>query len=63
MKKTFFTIVILVGFVMQALAYDFQYGNLLFTIVSTDPPQVSLVGHVDGTAAQGELVIPETIMP
>ncbi len=46
---------------MQALAYDFQSGNLLYTILSTDPPCVSLAGHVDGTAAQGELVIPETV--
>ena len=61
MKKTVLTFLILVGFAMQAFAYDFQSGDLLYTIISADPPQVSLDGHVDGTEAQGELVIPETV--
>ena len=52
---------IVVGFAMQALAYDFQVGNLLYTIISTDPPQVSVDGHIDGQAAQGELIIPGTV--
>jgi len=42
-------------------AYDFQLGNLLYSIVSSDPPQVSLDGHIDGKAATGELIIPETV--
>ena len=46
---------------MHALAYDFQSGSLLYTIISTDPPCVRLVGHIDGTMAQGQLVIPETV--
>ncbi len=61
MKKTLLTLAIMVGFAMQALAYDFQSGNLLYTIISTDPPCVSLDGHIDGENAQGELVIPETV--
>ena len=61
MKKLFITLLILAGSAIQALAYDFQSGDLLYTISSTDPPCVSLVGHVDGTAAQGELIIPETV--
>ena len=43
---------------MQALAYDFQAGSLLYSIISTDPPRVSVAGHVDGENAQGELDIP-----
>lgn len=61
MKKIISIIAFLVGFAIQAWAYDFQSGNLLYSINSTAPPEVRLVGHVDGTAAQGELVIPETV--
>ena len=61
MKKILFTIAILAGFMMQALAYDFQSGNLLYTIVSTDPPCVSVVGHVDGENAQGGIDIPSEV--
>lgn len=61
MKKLFVTLMIVVGFAMQALAYDFQSGNLLYTIISTDPPCVCLDGHIDGQAAQGELVIPALV--
>ena len=61
MKKLFFTLAILASFAMQALAYDFQSGDLLYTIISTDPPCVSLDGHVDGENAQGELDIPSTV--
>ncbi len=61
MKRYIFLLSLLTSFASQALAYDFQSGNLLYTIISTDPPQVSLDGHIDGTAAQGELVIPETV--
>ncbi|MBR0178203.1 MAG: leucine-rich repeat protein [Bacteroidales bacterium] len=45
----------------NVLAYDFEADNLLYTIVSTDPPMVSLDGHIDGTSASDELVIPETV--
>ena len=61
MKKLVFTFAILASFAMQALAYDFQSGDLLYTIISTDPPCVSLDGHVDGENAQGELVIPSEV--
>ena len=40
---------------------DFQSDNLLYSIINTNPPCVSLNGHVDGTEAQGELIIPETV--
>ena len=39
----------------------FQSGDLLYSIISTNPPHVSVVGHVDGENAQGELIIPETV--
>ncbi len=61
MKKQLFTFLFLASFALQALAYDFQSGDLLYTIISTDPPQVRLVGHVDGVEAEGELVIPEIV--
>lgn len=61
MKKTFFLLSLLACFALHAIAYDFQSGNLLYTIIGNDPPRVSLDGHVDGTAAQGELFIPEMV--
>ena len=61
MKKQFITFMILVCFTIQASAQSFQSGNLVYTIISTDPPCLSLEGHVDGTNAQGELIIPETV--
>ena len=61
MKKQFITFMILVCFTIQASAQSFQSGNLVYTIISTDPPCLSLDGHVDGTNAQGELIIPETV--
>ena len=61
MKKLILTLTLLVGFAMQALAYDFQSGDLLYTIISINPPCVSVVGHVDGENAQGELDIPFTV--
>ena len=35
-----------------------EESALYYTIISTDPPQVSVYGHVDGENAQGELDIP-----
>ena len=61
MKRYILSIIISVSFALQALAHDFQSGNLLYSIIGTDPPCVSLDGHIDGTEAQGELVIPETV--
>lgn len=61
MKKIIVTLLVFAGFAIPVLAYDFQSGSLLYTINSTHPTEVTLVGHVDGTEAQGELVIPETV--
>jgi hypothetical protein len=36
-------------------AHDFEVDNLLYTIIGTNPPTVSLDGHVDGTSASDEL--------
>ena len=47
--------------VMQNASSDFQSGDLLYSIISTDPPHVSVVGHVDGENAQGELDIPSDV--
>ena len=58
MKQLITTLIALAGFAFQAFANDFQSGDLLYTIISIDPPCVSLDGHIDGQAAQGELFIP-----
>ena len=60
MKKLFFTLAILAGFAVQALAYDFQSEGLLYTIISNEPPCVRLDGHIDSFPI-GELNIPETV--
>ena len=39
----------------------FAVGDLLYEAISIQPFCVSVAGHVDGQAAQGELVIPETV--
>jgi len=59
MKKTFLIIMVFASFAMKS--YGFQSGDLLYTIISNDPPCVRLDGHIDGQAAQGELIIPETV--
>jgi len=38
-----------------------QSGDLLYSIISMDPPCMRVIGHVDGENAQGEIVIPETV--
>ena len=38
-----------------------QSGDLLYSIISTNPPYMRVIGHVDGENAQGEIVIPETV--
>ena len=38
-----------------------QSGYLLYSIISTNPPYMRVIGHVDGENAQGEIVIPETV--
>ena len=42
-------------------SYPFAVGDLLYEVISDNPPRVSVYGHVDGENAQGELVIPETV--
>ena len=42
-------------------SYPFAVGDLLYTIISDNPPQVSVYGHVNGDYAQGELDIPSTV--
>lgn len=42
-------------------SYPFAVGDLLYTIISDNPPQVSVYGHVNGENAQGELDIPSTV--
>ena len=59
MKKTLVFLIIFAGFAMKS--FGFQSGDLLYTIISTDPPCVRVDRHVDGQAAQGELIIPETV--
>ena len=61
MKRLSLTLLLLAGLVARGLAQDFQSGDLLYSVISLDPPQVCLDGHVDGTAAQGALNIPETV--
>ena len=38
-----------------------QSGDLLYSIISMNPPYMRVIGHVDGENAQGEIVIPETV--
>ena len=52
---------VLANLAMQGVAHDFQTGNLWYNVISSEPPRVSVAGHTDGTSAQGELVIPETV--
>ena len=48
--------------VMNSDEEPFAVGDLLYSIISTDPPHVSVVGHVDGENAQGELDIPSDVI-
>ena len=61
MKRLIIATMILAGFAMQVTAQSFQSGDLLYSVIGSNPPRVSLDGHVDGTAATGELFIPETV--
>ena len=61
MKKLITSFIVMVGFAIQTSAYDFQSGNLLYSIISTNPPCVSLDGHIDGQEAVGELIISEAV--
>ena len=61
MKKLFVIITILLNVNMHALAYDFQSENLLYTILSSNPPTVRLDGHLYGHGVYGDLIIPEEV--
>ena len=55
----FFVLLSAVG-MTKALAQSFTVDNLNYS-VNSDGVSVTVTGHVDGTAATGELVIPETV--
>ena len=59
MKKILVILIIFATFAMKS--FGFQSGDLFYTIISTDPPCVRVDRHVAGQAAQGELIIPETV--
>lgn len=61
MKQLFFVTALLFSLMAQSFAYDFESGNLLYSIINTDPPQVCLEGSAEGTAFQGELIIPDAV--
>ena len=44
----------------NALAQSFTVGNLNYSL-NDDGVSVTVTGHVNGTAATGELVIPESV--
>ena len=46
--------------VTNAMAQTFTVGNLNYSI-NEDEVSVTVAGHVDGTNASGELVIPESV--
>ncbi len=55
------TLALAMFFALPCAAQDFQSGDLLYEIISEDPPEVTVAGHVDGQDAQGELNIPATV--
>lgn len=64
MKKTAFAVLVglllSVAGVTNAFAQTFTVGNLNYS-VNDDGVSVTVTGHVDGTNATGELVIPESV--
>ncbi|MCR5657804.1 MAG: leucine-rich repeat protein [Bacteroidales bacterium] len=64
MKKLFVTLTILVGFAMQALAYDFEVDGMYYKIqVYTETPEVYVVhcAQPGWNCYSGDVVIPETV--
>ena len=62
-KKGFFVLLVLLlsmTGVTNAFAQTFTQGNLNYSI-NSDGATVTVTGHVDGTSATGELVIPESV--
>ena len=63
-KRTFFPLLLIlllsaVG-MTNAMAQTFTQGNLNYSI-NSDGASVTVTGHMDGTSATGELVIPESV--
>ena len=54
------TLLLCLAGLTNAVAQSFTVGNLNYSI-NEDGATVTVTGHVDGTAATGELVIPETV--
>ena len=61
MKRIVFTVALVIGLMTRIFAYDFESGNLQYSIISTNPPEVCLEGSAEGAAFQGELDIPAMV--
>ncbi len=63
-KRTFFSVLIILLLsalgLTNAMAQTFTMGNLNYSL-NDDGASVTVTGHVDGSSATGELVIPESI--
>ena len=59
-RAVLFTLLLSVVGMTNATAQTFTVGNLNYSI-NDDGVSVTVTGHVDGTAAMGELVIPESV--
>ena len=59
MKKLSFLLVFAIFCIIGTVAQEFTYGDFEFTI-NNDNETVTLLGHVDGYGASGELNIPTT---
>ncbi len=60
LSVTLFVLTLFVVGMTNAQAQTFTVGNLNYSI-NSDGVSVTVTGHVDGTAATGELVIPESV--
>lgn len=59
-RAALLTVLLSVAGVTNATAQTFTVGNLNYSL-NDDGVSVTVIGHVDGTAATGELVIPESV--
>ena len=57
MKKLSFLLVFAIFCIIGTVAQEFTYGDFEFTI-NNDNETVTLLGHVDGYAATGQITIP-----
>ena len=60
LRKALLILLFCLAGVAQAMAQSFTVGDLNYS-VNTDGTTVTVTGHVDGTAATGPLVIPESV--